>query len=587
MRTSHQTPHSASTVLLGMALVACGCGGDPAPLSQPVTPATLVTVPAPQPPPPPPLPPEPARLTAIAAPPSVCTIDGAIGEDALDLGGRADAPGFMTISAGKAKVTVGPAGEMFAEVATPGLTVRGLVRGAPTVRASTWLSFGGVYFPGASAAVSVKEAHDDKLQVTAEPVPGFTLAEGSRNADLSCASASLETDATGTLARDLPAPFQPKGATKLMYLKPKTAVPISADPGGAVAGTFDAADAQQSVTLLETRGAQARIRRAHVAGWVDTKLLVAPKKTKDERVNALLDGAEFGMIGLLSSGESPPPPEDAAKPLVCTADVRVVAEASSGAARERYVVGKIPAGQPLHVGATTDELATLVVDPAGIMRLRAGYRLAVPTRDLVACSSDTRATAPRTASNDHVVGKQDAIDALDPPSLWARAGIIGDSFGAGGLGLSGVGVGAGGRGEGIGLGNIGTTGRPTGQGFGNPHSNASLRQGATQVNGRLPPEVIQRIVRQNFGRFRLCYENGLRTNPSLQGRVSVKFVIDENGNVKTAGDGGSDLPDNAVVRCVVRGFSNLSFPQPESGIVTVVYPIIFSPGTPATPPKKP
>jgi hypothetical protein len=43
-------------------------------------------------------------------------------------------------------------------------------------------------------------------------------------------------------------------------------------------------------------------------------------------------------------------------------------------------------------------------------------------------------------------------------------------------------------------------------------------------------------------------------------------------------DGGSDLPDQSVVQCVVRGFGNLSFPQPEGGMVTVVYPIIFNPG---------
>jgi len=174
-------------------------------------------------------------------------------------------------------------------------------------------------------------------------------------------------------------------------------------------------------------------------------------------------------------------------------------------------------------------------------------------------------------------------------NMWGDA--IGDSFGAGGLGLSGVGEGGGGRGEGIGLGNIGTIGHGagtgTGQGFGNGHGRLggahqtrapSIRQGATQVNGRLPPEVIQRIVRQNFGRFRLCYENGLRTNPNLAGRVSVKFVIDRSGAVTTSSDGGSDLPDQGVVGCVVRGFGNLSFPQPEGGIVTVVYPIIFNPG---------
>jgi Ca-activated chloride channel family protein len=192
-----------------------------------------------------------------------------------------------------------------------------------------------------------------------------------------------------------------------------------------------------------------------------------------------------------------------------------------------------------------------------------------------------------------------------PPAPTAAAGgmwgdSVKDSFGSGGLGLDGVGEGGGGRGEGIGVGGVGTIGHGagmgTGQGFGNGHgrlggahqtSSPSVRQGATVVNGRLPAEVIQRIVRQNFGRFRLCYENGLRTNPNLAGRVSVKFVIDKSGSVATTSDGGSDIPDQGVVGCVVRGFGNLSFPQPESGIVTVTYPIIFNPGDGAPPPATP
>jgi hypothetical protein len=189
-------------------------------------------------------------------------------------------------------------------------------------------------------------------------------------------------------------------------------------------------------------------------------------------------------------------------------------------------------------------------------------------------------------------GREDSLG-NDPMSakgnMWGDS--IGDSFGAGGLGLSGVGEGGGGRGEGIGLGDKGVLGHGagtgTGQGFGNGSGKLSgahttkapqIRQGATQVNGRLPPEVIQRIVRQNFGRFSMCYQNGLRTNPTLAGRVAVRFIIDRTGAVSSVSDGGSDLPDQGVVGCVVRGFSGLSFPQPEGGIVTVVYPISFSPG---------
>lgn len=107
---------------------------------------------------------------------------------------------------------------------------------------------------------------------------------------------------------------------------------------------------------------------------------------------------------------------------------------------------------------------------------------------------------------------------------------------------------------------------------------ATLRQGNTQVNGKLPPEVVNRVVRQNFGRFRTCYDNGLKNNSTLAGKVTIKFVIDQSGAVSTAQDGGSDLPDQGVISCVTRAFGTLSFPQPEAGIVTVIYPIMFNPG---------
>jgi hypothetical protein len=181
-------------------------------------------------------------------------------------------------------------------------------------------------------------------------------------------------------------------------------------------------------------------------------------------------------------------------------------------------------------------------------------------------------------------------------TLWGLE--PGEAHGFGGLGLSGIGEGGGGRGEGIGLGEIGGlgmgAGTGTGQGFGPgggsgfstgrlqqahvPKGPGTLRIGPTTISGRLPPEVIQRVVRQNFGRFRLCYERGLAQNPNLQGRVSVRFVIDRNGAVSNATNGGSDLPSVDVVGCVVRSYYGLSFPQPEGGIVTVVYPIMFSPG---------
>jgi hypothetical protein len=102
--------------------------------------------------------------------------------------------------------------------------------------------------------------------------------------------------------------------------------------------------------------------------------------------------------------------------------------------------------------------------------------------------------------------------------------------------------------------------------------------GETNVSGSLPPEVVQRVVRQSFGRFRLCYEDGLRNDPALAGKVTVTFLIAASGDVATATASG-ELPDAAVRSCVARSFLTLSFPPPDKGgTVKVSYPIIFSPG---------
>jgi hypothetical protein len=196
--------------------------------------------------------------------------------------------------------------------------------------------------------------------------------------------------------------------------------------------------------------------------------------------------------------------------------------------------------------------------------------------------------------------------------LWGHT--VEDAFGAAGLALSGTGEGGGGLAAALGLGDLGAFGRGAGTGtnasfgpgdglgeggegggrgegmaiggigsmgmFG--HGSHTIRQGRVigdgcSVTGRLGADAIQRVVRANFGRFRLCYENGLRKNPTLQGRVTTRFLVARDGSVAYAADGGSDVPDASVVSCVVGAFSRLSFPEPAGGTVAVEYPIAFSP----------
>jgi hypothetical protein len=113
-----------------------------------------------------------------------------------------------------------------------------------------------------------------------------------------------------------------------------------------------------------------------------------------------------------------------------------------------------------------------------------------------------------------------------------------------------------------------------------------IRLGAIKVVGHFEPDptseqianpvdLVRRIVRLSFKQLRQCYVSALSTNPDLQGRVTVRFTIDKDGKVSRAKNVGQEMPDANVVRCVVRSFSELTFPRPAKGEVTVVSPINF------------
>lgn len=145
---------------------------------------------------------------------------------------------------------------------------------------------------------------------------------------------------------------------------------------------------------------------------------------------------------------------------------------------------------------------------------------------------------------------------------------------------------------GSGVGGLGLSGSGTGQGFGSGRLGGSssrtpppaIGTGSTDVKGRIPPEVIARTVRQHFAKFRLCYEKGLMTDPTLAGKVMTRFTIAKDGTVSDVSDAGSTMKDKSVTACVHKAFKGLSFPKPEGGgIVVVNYPIMFSPGSSSPP----
>jgi len=106
---------------------------------------------------------------------------------------------------------------------------------------------------------------------------------------------------------------------------------------------------------------------------------------------------------------------------------------------------------------------------------------------------------------------------------------------------------------------------------------SSPRPGAPRTTGGLSRQVISRVVSRKRGAIGACYRQGLASNPGLQGRVLVKLVIGSSGAVTSARDAGSSLPDRRVVNCVVGHMRALTFPAPQGGSATILYPVDLRP----------
>ncbi len=96
-----------------------------------------------------------------------------------------------------------------------------------------------------------------------------------------------------------------------------------------------------------------------------------------------------------------------------------------------------------------------------------------------------------------------------------------------------------------------------------------IRMNELTVAGRLPKEVVQRIQRRYFGRYRYCVENDKRHKLK---ELTLSYVIDADGNVKNV----RSKPDGgAAGSCIRKAFAAQQFPKPEGGVVTVSSKLTF------------
>ncbi len=177
---------------------------------------------------------------------------------------------------------------------------------------------------------------------------------------------------------------------------------------------------------------------------------------------------------------------------------------------------------------------------------------------------------------------------LNADLLGGIGGLIGAKgvqFGAGGLGSRGSGLGGGGTAGG--LGGLGTKGRGSGASgygsggghFGNKGEGAIGRIGGEPIIlGALDKSLIDQVIRRHLNQIRYCYQRELTKDPTLGGKIVVKFVIAKDGTVSSASTKSSTMNSPAVQNCINGRFMRFQFPKPKGGgIVIVSYPFIFAP----------
>src|SRR5262249_17844031 len=97
----------------------------------------------------------------------------------------------------------------------------------------------------------------------------------------------------------------------------------------------------------------------------------------------------------------------------------------------------------------------------------------------------------------------------------------------------------------------------------------------TDVDGSLDPGVIAREIRGRLGAVKACYESGLKRNPSIGGKLVLRFEVSSVGKVTKTEIDQDSMPDDEVPSCIKQPLMTWPFPAPAGGSVQFSYPFIF------------
>ena len=81
---------------------------------------------------------------------------------------------------------------------------------------------------------------------------------------------------------------------------------------------------------------------------------------------------------------------------------------------------------------------------------------------------------------------------------------------------------------------------------------------------QIPSRDIAATMRANNAKVQACFEAGGKRDPSINGEVKLRFVIDNDGHVRVWRDDGSSMEDEEVPKCVGAVIERLKFPKQKS-----------------------
>lgn len=96
------------------------------------------------------------------------------------------------------------------------------------------------------------------------------------------------------------------------------------------------------------------------------------------------------------------------------------------------------------------------------------------------------------------------------------------------------------------------------------------------VSGSLSRGPIQKVIRSHLTQIKRLYEQQLKKNPNLVGKVVLTFVIAADGTVKSVKVTNTTVGDEAFEKALMKIVKKWKFPKPVGGgEVMVSYPFIF------------